>query len=308
MRPLIFICGALRSGSTMFHLMLNSHPKIDHPGEFDFLFDKINDDGTCPDIKEFHDWLRNDRIFLSHNLQIDETLSVPELIKSFVSQLKKSDKVLALNIHRNFYRIPYIFPEADYIHLIRDPRDVARSSIGMGWAGNVYYGVDHWVSSEESWLKLLPQHKAKFYTLHYENLVSDCINELRKVCDYLEIPYSAAMLDYTHTSTYSAPNKKFSQQWKTKLSSEEVKLAECKAKTLMKKNGYKPVNKSNVQISQIKKLRLKLSDTAFKNSFALKRYGAYLYLLEKISRRFQIRPLYKMAVLQCAEVDKLYLR
>lgn len=308
MRPLIFICGALRSGSTMFHLMLNNHPNIDHPGEFDFLFDKINDDGTYPDVKEFHEWLRIDRIFLSHNLYIDETLTVPELITSFVSQLKKNNKVLALNIHRNFHRIPFIFPDADYLHLIRDPRDVARSSIGMGWAGNVYYGVDHWVSSEESWLKLSPEFKAESYTLRYENLVCDCINELKKVCDYLDIPYSPAMLNYTNTSTYSAPNSNFSQQWKTKLSSEEIELAECKANALMKKNGYKPVNGSTVQISPVKKLKLKLSNMAFKNGFALKRYGAYLYLLEKISRLFQIRPLYKVAVLQCAEVDKRYLR
>lgn len=34
-KSLYFICGALRSGSTMYHLMLDLHPEIHNPGEFD---------------------------------------------------------------------------------------------------------------------------------------------------------------------------------------------------------------------------------------------------------------------------------
>ncbi|KJV06249.1 sulfotransferase [Methylocucumis oryzae] len=45
---LIFICGALRSGSTMLRLMLDHHPNIVNPGEFDFLFDYMYEDGSFP--------------------------------------------------------------------------------------------------------------------------------------------------------------------------------------------------------------------------------------------------------------------
>ena len=140
MTGLIFVCGALRSGSSLTHLMLDSHPQIKNPGEFDFLFDKITDEGVFPQINEYHEWLSSHRIFMSKSLVIDKMLSFPELIDSFINQLNESEHLLALNVHRGFDRIHYLFPNAKYIHLIRDPRDVARSSIGMGWAGNVYYG------------------------------------------------------------------------------------------------------------------------------------------------------------------------
>ena len=34
---LVFVCGALRSGTSMAHLMLNAHPEISNPGQFDFI-------------------------------------------------------------------------------------------------------------------------------------------------------------------------------------------------------------------------------------------------------------------------------
>ena len=39
---------------------------------------------------------------------------------------------LAINIHRNFATAREFFPRARFIHLVRDPRDCARSAIGMG--------------------------------------------------------------------------------------------------------------------------------------------------------------------------------
>ena len=308
MKPLVFICGALRSGSTMVHLMLDNHPDIDNPGEFDFLFDQVGDDGSYPELERFHEWLEIDRIFKSHQLTIDKSLPARELIRSFVGQIRKDNKVLALNIHRNFHRIPYVFPEAEYIHLIRDPRDVARSSIGMGWAGNVYYGVDHWVESEESWLKLISKLKTKPYTLQYENLVRNFNDELKKVCKYLKLPFSEEMLDYSTKSTYSAPDTSLIEQWKTKLSPDEISQVEFKAKELMLKNGYRPVNDSGIILSAGKRLALKLSNKLYKNKFALNRYGARLYFQEKIGRILNITALYKSAALECAEIEKQYLK
>ena len=40
-RKVIFVYGALRSGTTLFRLMLQAAPSISNPGEADFLFDYI---------------------------------------------------------------------------------------------------------------------------------------------------------------------------------------------------------------------------------------------------------------------------
>jgi hypothetical protein len=41
-QDIVFVYGALRSGTTVFRLMLDSHPKISNPDEMDFLFDHVD--------------------------------------------------------------------------------------------------------------------------------------------------------------------------------------------------------------------------------------------------------------------------
>ena len=75
----VFICGALRSGSTLFHLTLNSHPNITNPREFDFLFEKMSDDGLCPSITEYENYLFLNRTLNSKELTINPSFSYNEI-------------------------------------------------------------------------------------------------------------------------------------------------------------------------------------------------------------------------------------
>jgi hypothetical protein len=135
----------------MLWLMLDSHPQIRNPGEFDFLIDRVGNDGQLPDIDQYRRWLSTHRGFLQASLTVDPHLDYRQLMRSFIDQLWQDKKILTLNMHRHFERIPFLFPGARYIHLTRDPRDVARSSIALGMAGNLYRGVDIWATAERSW-------------------------------------------------------------------------------------------------------------------------------------------------------------
>ena len=84
---MVFICGSLRSGSSLMHLMLDHHPEIKNPGEFDFLFDQVVGDGVFPSIVTYQEWLSTHRIFHSHSLSINNLLSYPELIRPFIEHL-----------------------------------------------------------------------------------------------------------------------------------------------------------------------------------------------------------------------------
>lgn len=64
----VFLVAPVRSGSTLLHLMLDSHPNIVNPSECDFLFDKAADDGTPPDVGHYQEWLKFNRIFLAKKL------------------------------------------------------------------------------------------------------------------------------------------------------------------------------------------------------------------------------------------------
>ncbi|MCX4188428.1 sulfotransferase family protein [Methylophaga sp. OBS4] len=307
---LIFVCGALRSGTSLLHLMLNKHPRLSNPGEFDFLFDMIGEDGSYPDVDTYINWLHTHRIFIAKLLSIpDSVQNFQQLLSGFVRQLSQPDKVLTLNVHRHFHRIPPLFPDAKYIHLIRDPRDVARSSIGMGWAGNVFYGVDHWLESEHSWQKLKSQLSAvQFIEIRFEDLIAEPEATLRKLCEFVAVPYDDEMLNYAATSTYAAPDISLINQWQTKLSSQQIQQVEFKAAQLMKSLGYQTSGQTTVEPGLWKRLYLFMQNKLYKLQFEIKRYGFCLSLTGRLARWLMLNGLQKSARLKKNEIDKQVLK
>ena len=214
----IFVVSPVRSGSTMLHLILDSHPSICNPGECDFFFDLSDGSSNYPDVGVYQKLLSTNRIFNAINLKIDDNLSYRELMGSFLKQLSTPKNLLTLNVHRNFQYIPGLFPEAKYIHLLRDPRDVTRSSIGMGWAGHVYYGVDIWIAAERSWGQLRSTlDEGQYMEVRYEELVTNPELTLKTVCEFMGKSYSKEMMDYAKHSSYKLPDRRLIYQWKEKL-------------------------------------------------------------------------------------------
>lgn len=124
-------------------------------------------------------------------------------------------------------------------NLLRDPRDVARSSIGMGWAGDVYHGAKHWVKTEGDWAACTPHLSTnQVLTVRYEDLVQDPQAELTRICTFADVKYQPAMLEYDIASTYSKPDMSRINQWKRKLSSHELGLIEGRVGDLLAASGY----------------------------------------------------------------------
>jgi len=305
----VFICGALRSGSTMFHLMLDSHPNISNPGEFDFLFDAIGKNGVLPDTLVYKDYLSRNRIFNAKKLSIDSSLSYQNLINSFIEQLSINKEFLALNIHRNFDRAGTMFPKAKFIHLLRDPRDVARSSIGMNWAGNVYYGVNHWIDTEESWDKLRTiLDEEQYLEVRFEDLISNTKRALESVCQFIGVEFTDNMFDYQHTSTYSKPDIALINQWQRKLSQQELQNVESKVSAMMKDRNY-PLSGHPIKMpSFFERIMLSIQNKFYKASQGIKRYGFILYASYRLSERAGIKSLHNSLLLKVSEIDKRHLR
>jgi hypothetical protein len=294
---LIFICAALRSGSTLLRLMLDQHPRIKNPGEFDFMFDLVKDDGSFPETQNYHQFLKTNRIFQSKNLVIDFTLNSRKLISSFVKQLNQQNCALSFNVHRNFHRIPFVFPDAKYIHLLLDPRDVAKSCIGMGWAGNVYYGVDSWLETEASWNKLFANIQAEqAITVFYEDLIGSPGETLKHICRFIDIPYSPEMLSYDSNSTYGKPDRSLIGQWQNNHSQREVQYIESKASQLMLSRGYCFSGHPLMQIGPIENLKLGFQNKWSTWIHGLTRYGGGLFLQEKIARKLKLEKLHQQCI------------
>lgn len=300
-----FIYGALRSGSTVFRLMLHAHPGIDNPGEYDYLFDPIfNDvDGVW---KMDVDRLRRERGFRYSRLTLPDGVAGPTaeagpLLEAFLDQLKARgapDAAFSINLHRHLDVALALFPAAKVIHLVRDPRDVARSCIGMGWAGDVWHGVDPWLETERGWDRVAAQIPAeRLLTIHYEALISDFEAGLREVCAFFDRPFVDGMLTYYEGTSYEAPDPTLIQQWRGKLSAYQAGLVEGKVGAMLTARGYAPGPSGPVHPGAIERLMLKLFNKRAKWAVERERHGLRLMLQERIGRKLGIRALHDPAVL-----------
>ena len=239
-RPL-FLVGSERSGTTMLRLMLNQHSQLSWPYEFDFSVDRIPDDEGWPDVDAYVDWLSVHRIFLATGLRADRSLQFPDLLHSFLRQTAEREgvDVVGATCHRHFDKLLRVWPDARFIHILRDPRDVALSCIQMGWAGNVWFAVDRWIEAEESWdrlaRKVAPE---RFLEIRYEQLVAEPEATLHSICDFVGVGYEARMLEYSASSTYSSPDPSLLYQWKRKANTEQLALLEYKTAPLLNERGY----------------------------------------------------------------------
>ena len=289
---IVFVFGALRSGTTVFRLMLDAHPDIANPGEMDFLFDALVEDPSSQGGWRYdEELLRNDRIFRASGLELRSELYGLDQLNGFFDQLRANfpGVVLSINVHRNAARMMEVLPGARIIHLLRDPRDVARSSIAMGWAGTLYHGVGHWLATEQEWETAVASFQPQdVLTLTYESLFADTEERLKEVCGFCQLPYDPAMLTYHETSTYAAPDPSLVRQWKRKCDPEEIALLEARANTMMSARGYELAGPVRT-ISSAQKLRLNAANKMTVWRKGAQVYGVRDYWFEKVSRRLGMR-------------------
>jgi len=289
----IFLFGALRSGTTVFRLMLDAHPEISNPGEADFLFDYLQKNAKGNWVYDT-DRLGRDRIFRAKKLTLERGLDGLELLEDLLMQLQhRAPGRLVLTVHRHLGRLVQALPNSRLIHLLRDPRDVARSSIGMGWAGNVFYGVDHWISTETGWDIIRDRIAVSNWTeLKYEDLFKDLDAHLKHICAFIGVPYSEKMLSYHEGTTYGPPDPKLTEQWRHKATERDVALVERKAGPLMQSRGY-AVSGPRLSLNPLERLFLFVSNKYGIWRFGVKRHGFSVFFMEKVTRWFGLERLNK---------------
>ena len=96
--------------------------------------------------------------------------------------------------------IQVYLPEARFIHLIRDGRDVALSVLKQTW------GPQTIEAAAEKWRSRVLRGRSQqpylgFYMeVKFEDLVLHTERELRRICEFIELEFDAAMLGYHETA------------------------------------------------------------------------------------------------------------
>lgn len=288
-KEIVFVYGALRSGTTVFRLMLDAHPKIANPGEMDFLFDFIHPDQTHPTGWRYDvEALKQNRIFQVHGATIPDGIDGLDLMQSILDELHAAHQgmILSINIHRHVDKIIAIMPGVRIIHMVRDPRDVACSSIVMGWAGTPYHGVGHWIETETAWSASMDAVSVSpGFELQYETLLAKPEETLQDICAFLSTPFDQKMMSYYHGTTYSAPDASRVQPWRrTKYSERDMALVETRAGHLMQSRGYPP-ELPPAQFNAFSKAYLIARNKLAVWKFGINRYGFPVFFGEKITRK-----------------------
>lgn len=300
---LVFVAGPLRSGSTLLTLMLDRHSSLKNPGEFDFLFDAFGVDGGLAQAQamsseELDDFFSDHRGFLCSPYKLGPAAPVPDRLHELVSRYAQGVPCLALSIHRNFVSAHEIFPQARFIHLLRDARDCAKSAVAASFSGNVYHGLEPWLNSEESWDRLLPRLKPEQYIeVRYEELVLEPKKVLTQICEFLGLEFEPQMMDLSGT-TYEPPSPRFANQWRRSMSPRDVKLIEARVGPMMAARGYDLVHASQPRLSVWTLLSLKVQNTVERHRVGLRTYGVGNWMQDVVARHLGLRSVVRAARLR----------
>ena len=307
----IFLVGAERSGTTLLRIMLKHHPQIAWCKEFEYAIDQLSPRGEWPDLRNYSQWLSTHRIFLSTGYTIDPALDYPGLIGSFLEQERRSaDKpIIGATVHRHYDRVLHIWPESRFIHLVRDPRDVARSCIAMGWAGNVWIGIKRWVEAERLWEDVcirVPEHRR--CEISFEDLITDPTIHLKRLCEFIGVEFDPNMLDYTHGSTYDKPDAVMAYKWRKSMSEDDVRLVENRTGGLLTQRGYEASGLAPLKVGLLRRWRLSVQNRWAGLQFHRNRLGTLLWLEGVIARRLPFRGWQDRVQVRCNEIDSKYIK
>jgi len=202
-----FIVGVGRSGTTLLRLMLDAHSAVAVPTETHFLADlppSPTADEFLAVVTEGPTWpnLVLDKAIFAEAVRAIEPFSVGAAARCFFQCYAALFGKPRWGDKTPRYRgcmaaIQRQLPEAHFIHLVRDGRDVALSYRGL-WFGpgdDIATQARFWVSEIEK-ARQQSANLPNYREVRYEDLVTRPAAVLAMLCDYLDLPFEPAMLEY----------------------------------------------------------------------------------------------------------------
>jgi hypothetical protein len=308
-----FLVASQRSGTTLLRLMLDQHPEIAFQHEFELAIEQVTDSGEWPPIDDYHAWLETNRDFHHSGYTIDPSLDYPHLVDSFLRQKQavSGDKpIVGATVHLHFDRLIHLWPNARFIHLLRDGRDVTRSVLAKQWAGNSYHAAGWWLDAEGCWTTLASHlDEDQKIEVRYEDLVVEPERELRRLCAFIGVQFHEAMLEYTRNAVqYPRPDPKLACQWKSKLPEREVRSIESRIGSMLAERGYELSGLPHLDIGPFKHRLLLFQSRLIRLPYRMDRYGVMLVLSDLLSQRLRIAAWQRRVALQINTLDEMYLK
>ncbi|MEU9733525.1 sulfotransferase [Streptomyces sp. NPDC048002] len=272
-RP-VFVLGCPRSGTTLLQLMLHAHPRMALPPETRFVlpayesrlgFGDLRDDGNRAALAR---WItarpqtRFDELGLDATAVADRIAVGPPTLGSALGvplrayaerhgKARWGDKRPAYALHVT--EILRLFPDAQFVHLVRDGRDCVASLLGMPWWHRGFHeAVATWAQvmdvTRRCARRLGPD---SWHELRFEDLVADPEGRLRALCAYLGEEYDPGMAEpyrlagtavparkTWHRRTHGALDVSRAGSWQLRLTPDQIRLCEAVLGERLLRHGY----------------------------------------------------------------------
>jgi len=90
------------------------------------------------------------------------------------------------------------WPDANFVYMVRDPRDVAASLAKMGTFGGVKQAAHFWRRDQDESVRAFRQIQSggRALQIRYEDLVADTPKIAKQLCEHVGVEYEPGMLDY----------------------------------------------------------------------------------------------------------------
>jgi hypothetical protein len=277
--PFAFVVGCGRSGTTLVRAMLDAHPQIAVPYESyfpvwfarqrtryetpaGFALDRFIDDFLAHE--SFLHW-GLDAATTREFLRAAEPGNYPDAIRAcfaaYASAHGKPRYVDKTPIFVNHIpALASLFPEAVFVHLVRDGRDVALSRTQVAW------GTRQFAQEGLRWRDEVERGRrdgralgaARYHEVHYEALLEDPERAARELCEFIGVEFDPAMLRYyervdqvlgsqpypdEHQNLLRPPTKGL-RSWRAELDADRVALFEQLAGPTLRRFGYPTESRS----------------------------------------------------------------
>jgi hypothetical protein len=261
--------GSDRSGTTLLRAMLDASPVLCVAPESHFLSRLVLVEPNEPfDTATFvHDVLDHPRMRLwdididtLHQTILDDPPAdypdaVRRLFEAYAVAHGKSryaDKTPGYRKYQD--KLAGLFPEARFIHLIRDGRDVAPALVAARWGfrrlGDAAISWQRAV--QEGWATGRPLGQSRYLEINYEELVADPELVLGAVCSFIDIPFVPEMLHPEERAEHVIASMSESRShrslrepitvglrdWRRDLTDDDVALLEALAGHTLEAAGY----------------------------------------------------------------------
>lgn len=294
-----FVVGCPRSGTTLLQLLIDSHPNIAIPPEshifvrFSSIFQNYGDLNQETNIRLFINDLLKDYHIRDWNLQVSVDEFYARLneysLRSVISLLmelyavKDGKKRWGDKTPQHALYLPEIkkvFPDAKFIHLIRDGRDVAVSSSRIFVGPPSIYGIARewktYILTFEEFKKELNQ--SEYHELYYRELVKNPKTEINNILNFLgeegidvgrSIPNGATKYYYLNTDHHmSSLNSPISTdkiaKFKTKLTRREIEIFESVAGEELELHKFELMTNKKQGVNRTEKIRFLFKDKVYR--------------------------------------------